>query len=614
MTSSAFRRIMRRHLPALACLVLALAIGGALAVSQSAASAADVNHRNIVPEMPRRDTPIVVDGTVYAQVHVGDRIIVAGQFSKVQTYRDGPIVVRRNIFAYNINTGAIIDDFTPKVNGTIFDLVADENDLSLFIGGRFTQVDDQNRGRLAKLDYQGNLDPTFRPSANSMVLAMEISGDTLYVGGVFNRINGHDNDRIGAVSTYSGAVDFDFDFAISGNIGAAGSRAVKALDVSNDGTRLLVGFNGVSIIDGNDTAHPRYGVGMIHLPSNTITAYRTKWFQNSYPRCTNSVLQIRDIEFSPDDSMIVVVEQGGSICDKVVALPGGNNGVNNPLWVTAAHDSVFSVGITNNAVYIGGHFCFLRAHGSVSSTQALTYPWELKPEACQIGSGNSDIGVYSARQQLAALNPNTGQPLAWNPKSNAFVAVYDIEPINRGLLIGQDMNRINDIVTGRHAFFDFGGITPAPNVPTYDPFSCTATAVGDNITLDWTAQPGATNYEVHRNGSKRAVLSGTTFADNNLATGSYSHSVRYTANGKVTAVVCNPRPISIGGQTLTCNRNGTTLTWNSLIGVSEYQVRKNNAWIASTTSASYSSATGSLSDTYAIRYRTNGQTITVDCS
>ncbi|MCP5026102.1 MAG: hypothetical protein GY929_07430, partial [Actinomycetia bacterium] len=122
-------------------------------------------------------------------------------------------------------------------------------------------------------------------------------------------------------------------------------------------------------------------------------------------------------------------------------------------------DSVYSVGISDAAVYIGGHFCFVDGLGPIPTADVAAYPFANKPAACAPG-GSQDTGGVVARYQVAALDPATGDPMAWNPGVNNQEAVFDLEVIERGLLIGHDRDRISGVLTGRHGFLDFGGFTP----------------------------------------------------------------------------------------------------------------------------------------------------------
>ncbi len=603
-----------------AFLVAALLAGMIVAVvaqQPTTADAAEVSHPSLAPESPRRNTPIALNGIVWKSVQLQDRVIVVGDFTQVETVRGGPIIDQPYIFAYDINTGALIEDFAPVVDAEILDVVAAEDDNGVYIGGAFLQVDGEWRVRVAKLGYDGSLDPAFRPVTDARVLALDVHDDIVYLGGSFSNVNNAPHDRIGAVDAQTGDTVTSFDLHVSGDLGKADTRSVKALDVHPDGDRLLVVFNGVRLVDGVAPGPDHHGIAMVDLADHTVSAWRTDWFRLAYPRCSQGALQLRDGEFSPDGSMFVVVEKGNWACDKTVAFTTADDGTNDPKWVTAMHDSTFSVGITNKAVYVGGHFCFVTPHGPIDADDAPTYPWTPKPEAC-VSTGNADQGEFIARYQLAALDLETGAPLAWNPSPNAQEAVFDIEPIDRGLLIGQDRDRVNGIRTGLHAFLDFGGTTP-PYQPPPPAITCTASVDADGvITVSWNDLDGVDSWTVRRNDGWAATTTSLSYSES-PGTGDFSYLLRYRQNGVRTDLPCSPDPVTVTAPTPACSATlvdgDIVVEWVDQPGVDSWQVRRNGGWYASTGDVTFTDAdvpTGTYD--YVIRYRTGGERVDLPCN
>lgn len=588
--------------------------------TSSNAEASDVVHPTLAPEAPRADTPIVLDGTVHATVQLADRVIVAGEFTQVESFRGGPIVTRTNLMAYDINTGALIDDFAPTIDGVVYDVITNEAGDAVYIAGKFRQVDGQWRVRVAKLAYDGTLDPTFQANVSAKVLALEVHAGVLYLGGSFSQVNGASHDRIAAIDATTGATVSTFDLNVQGDAGKAGSRSVKALDVHPNGQQLLVVFNGEQLVDRNGPAADHYGIALVNLADYTVDDWRTDWFRLAHPRCSEGALQLRDGEFSPDGSMFAVVEKGNWRCDKTVAFNTGDDGTNDPKWVTAMHDSTFSVAITNNAVYVGGHFCFVTPHGPIAADDAPTYPWVNKPELCESDGGNDDIGEFVARYQLAALDPATGAPLDWEPVSNAAEAVFHIEPIDRGLLIGQDNDRVNFIRTGRQAFLDFGGVTPPFEPPEEESVDCVATVDADGVVqLSWNDLDDVTSsWVVRRNDSWVATTDDVVFADDPGA-GSYAYVLRYTRDGVRQDSDCTPTPVVIEAAGHVCSATlvdgDVALSWNDQPGVSTWQVRRNGSWYASTTALGFTDTDLAPGDySYVVRYRLAGERIDTTCT
>ena len=153
----------------------------------------------IVTEDPRRDLPIVLDGEVWAVEQVGNAIVVGGNFTQVQTERNGPVVNQAAIFAYDIDSGRFLEDFRPVLRSDsglveVRDIEPAPNGTDLYISGRFTSIDDRTdgrertRNRLALLDIRdGSLDRNFaQAGVNARVLSIDIDRrGNLYAGGNF---------------------------------------------------------------------------------------------------------------------------------------------------------------------------------------------------------------------------------------------------------------------------------------------------------------------------------------------------------------------------------------------------------------------------------------------
>ena len=148
----------------------------------------------LVGEAPRRDVPVVLDGDVRAHAQIGDRIFVGGEFQQVQR-PDGTIIDQPNIFAYNINTGLLDENFRPVVNNGVFALEVNPRGDALYAGGRFTTWDDSFVGRIAKLNAFGDLDISFQATASALVRDLAVTNDDVYLAGDFLWVG--DGERAG---------------------------------------------------------------------------------------------------------------------------------------------------------------------------------------------------------------------------------------------------------------------------------------------------------------------------------------------------------------------------------------------------------------------------------
>ncbi|CAF4307056.1 unnamed protein product [Rotaria sp. Silwood2] len=127
-------------------------------------------------------------------------------------------------------------------------------------------------------------------------------------------------------------------------------------------------------------------------------------------------------------------------------------------------------------------------------------------------------------------------------------------------------------------------------------------ATTDNsVSLSWKQIPSASGYNVYRNGGKAngGIISGTTFTDNNLNSGTtYTFTVKAVsssggesgASNSVTAKTTGEPP-AVGtpsGLTVTdTTSNSVTLKWNSVSDVTTYNIYRNGDKVTSVSSTSY---------------------------
>ncbi len=414
---------------------------------------------DLPPEKPRRDLPKALDGTAFDAAQVGEWIVVGGDFLQVEL-QDGTVVDQAAVYAYNINTGEFNHAFRPTVTRFSSDAVVlavepAGDDTHVYIGGKFGEVDGHVRQRIARLSLtDGSVDTEFVGLADGPVRDIVLHDDQLFVGGEFTTINDVARGRIAELDPATGTVDPNFSFDITGSTRNAGEPfGPKYLGVTADGT--LVVAHRATTVDGQT----RKGIALIDTVNDTLLGWQTDfWGVN--------VVTTVDAEVSPDGSYVVVVGDGGDFPfmgrDAAMAfdITSRNDSGQEPIWIARNFDSTYAVGITDDAVFIGGHFCWVES-------ELAPDPW---PGDGEFSNSNSCHGLFPAarfapavvyRDQVAALDPATGKALVWDPGSDALEGVQSIEVIDRGLLIGHDGARFGRDGkdsrawnVGRHVFLD----------------------------------------------------------------------------------------------------------------------------------------------------------------
>ena len=289
--------------------------------------------------------------------------------------------------------------------------------------------------------------------------ALAATDDQLYVGGRFTRINGVVLTGLAAVDATSGAVDAEFDNQLSGGIGVNGALGVQHLELTHDNARLLV-VHTARRIDGQD----RYGVGLIGTVSKQLLPWRTRLWEDNL-QYVGGIQRIYAGDIAPDDSYFVVTSGSGGdrppINDTAVAFSFDSSDDVQPRWISRAFDSIYSLAITEHAVYLGGHFQW-----NESPTSPIPWPG-LDNRGYGTGQGLSAYALGDAvvrRDHLGALNPADGTALEWHPGSNSFEGNKAMVATEHGLLTGGDGMQQGGGRVGRVAFFDFDEL-PGPSDP-----------------------------------------------------------------------------------------------------------------------------------------------------
>src|ERR1700759_522076 len=148
----------RRLLAAVTAAAVAFATAGALP------AAADTAQPTIVSANPVDFTPNVLDGTVWSMTVVGDTVVVGGAFTKVADSSRRQTYARKNIFAFNLSTGAV-SSFDPDVDGAVYSLAPGADD-TVYLGGAFKTVDGSSSRGLARVSLDGRRVSSFNAKIN----------------------------------------------------------------------------------------------------------------------------------------------------------------------------------------------------------------------------------------------------------------------------------------------------------------------------------------------------------------------------------------------------------------------------------------------------------------
>jgi hypothetical protein len=346
-------------------------------------------------------------GEVRAVAQIGNTVYVGGSFTAVGY--GTPSIARSHLVALDATTGLHLPGFDPRASDDVDVLLRSPDGTRLYAGGVFNNV----RGcttcdRLAMLDpVTGAANPAFGPQPNAAVLALAQAGNTLFAGGTFTTVGGRRRVRLAAVNATTGAV---------GAMALHADGAVRDLAVHPNGTLLYLAGSFTTV-----GGVARANFASVAVASRTLTAWNPG--VNAFGW---------GVELSPDGATAYLATADGtaSICgaghESVIAMPSITAGTPPVLWHNGGDPGcpfnsgdVNALEATAGAVYIGGHLTNLCTVTNPSYTARCP-------------------GALTVRNHLAALDPATGVPLAWNPGAGGTRGVIVAQALPAGLAVGGD--------------------------------------------------------------------------------------------------------------------------------------------------------------------------------
>jgi hypothetical protein len=346
-------------------------------------------------------------GEVRAVVQIGATIYVGGSFTAVGY--GTPSIARSHLVALDATSGLHVPGFDPRADDDVNALLASPDGTRLYAGGIFNNVRGCTRcDRLAMLDpVTGVANVAFGPQPNAAVLSLAQAGNTLFVGGTFASVNGRRRVRLAAVNATTGSV---------GAMALHADGAVRDLAVSPSGTTLYLAGSFTAV-----GGAVRYNFASVAIASRSLTAWNPNIHAFGW-----------GVALSPDGATAYLTTADGneSICgaghESVIAMPATGSGTPPVIWHNGGapgcpfnSGDVNAVEATASAVYIGGHLTNLCTVRNPSYTVRCP-------------------GALTVRNHVAALDPATGVPLAWNPGATGNRGVLVAEALPAGLAIGGD--------------------------------------------------------------------------------------------------------------------------------------------------------------------------------
>lgn len=251
------------------------------------------------------------------------KVLVGGAFTTING------IAREHLARLNAN-GSIDLSFAPGSSpNAMVNALAVQTDGKIVVGGEFTYIGGTNRRRIARLNPDGSLDPTFNPDpgiSSGMIaptpgpgveaLALQDDGRIL-LGGSFGYVNGVQRPGLARLLA-DGTLDYDFDVRSQSPFGGF---SVSAIALQPDG-KILAG-GAFSSIDGAI----RHGVARLNEGGGATFPGRFEFISAQYQ-----------------------INEGAGVLTAIVKRTGGSSGAatvgysTTPGTATAAADFAMSSG------------------------------------------------------------------------------------------------------------------------------------------------------------------------------------------------------------------------------------------------------------------------------
>jgi hypothetical protein len=514
----------------------AAVLGIATLFTPTPALAAAPNHDTLVSEVPSSLSPNIIDGNVVAIYDAGTKIIAAGSFTQAQNRGTSqPIVTQKYLLAFDKATGKIDTSFAPVLDRPVTAVIAGPTAGTFYVAGEFTQISGTNRRKLALLNVaDGSLVTTFKPPAlDGTVNDLAKVGNRLLVGGIFGTAGTATRNGLASVDATTGALDSYLTVALTehhnwttGSTGASAGVGVEKLAVSPDGTQLVV-IGNFKKADG--VVHDQ----IVRINLGATSATIANWNTDRYSAACKSAAfdsYVRDVAFAPSGKYFMVVTTGaayaGTLCDSASRWETSATGAGQqPTWTNfSGGDTFLSTGISEEAVYVGGHFRW--ANNPISRDMA--------------GPG------AVPRASIAALDPASGLPLDWNPgRHPRGYGVTEMLVTPEGLWLGSDQDWIGnfDYKRGKIAFFPLSG--------GHAPHSTSTKGLPGDVYQAGRAAQTEVLYRINAGGpTVNAIDGGPDWAGDTATAPSPFHNTgssvtTYTTNATFDSTVPSSTPVSL---------------------------------------------------------------------
>ena len=193
------------------------------------------------------------DGIVWAMAYAKGIVYVGGTFSHIRPPGTAPggsgELARTNFAAFDAKTGAPLPcapAFTGGT-GTIRAMKASPDGSTIYIGGSFGKAGPVGRSNTATLNTADcTIGAAWKPTVSSTVRAIDVTDDSVYIGGGFGTVQGQTRERVAALRPDGTLLPFKATIRGS-SVSNDPTPAVNALTVVPKLNKIIIGGRFTSV-------------------------------------------------------------------------------------------------------------------------------------------------------------------------------------------------------------------------------------------------------------------------------------------------------------------------------------------------------------------------------
>ena len=372
---------------------------------------------------------VQINGVVWSQVIVGNKVFVGGSFSTARPAGAAPgtqTVSRKNLLMYSLKSG-VLKSFAPELNGAVDTLAASPDGKTLYVVGQFTRVGTAKRLRFAAFSVATGKLLALAPAFNARVRGIAVTKSTVYLGGWFTAVGTKARSRLAAISATTGKVRSAW--------APKADDAVYALVMTPDQTKVIVGGRFYKV---NDIK----GWGMASVDAKT--GARKRWKINAVVRNYGTAAATMSLAVDKTTIYGTGYAYGKGNFEGTFAASPKDGTIK---WLQDCHGDTYDAVPIGGVVYAVGHAHFCSNIGGFPDT-----PTRIGHRA--LAMTQQAVGTVAANTQPGAHYGNFGgQPAP---------ALFNWFPdLAQGSFTGASQAAWS--ITGNSTYISLGGEFPAVN-------------------------------------------------------------------------------------------------------------------------------------------------------